>query len=99
RIVRGGADGSYGIEVAKLAGVPNSVVKRAKVILQDLEQQGLEQKPQHDIYVPRQEDFQISIASRKNDEIIENLKQLDVNTLTPIEALTVLYDLVKQANG
>ncbi|NCC87391.1 MAG: DNA mismatch repair protein MutS [Clostridia bacterium] len=99
RIVRGGADGSYGIEVAKLAGVPNSVVKRAKVILQDLEQQGLVQKPQNDIYAPQQEDFQISIASRKNDEIIENLKQLDVNTLTPIEALTVLYDLVKQANS
>lgn len=99
RIVRGGADGSYGIEVAKLAGVPNSVVKRAKVILQDLEQQGLVHKPQHDISTPQQEDFQISIASRKNDEIIENLKQLDVNTLTPIEALTVLYDLAKQANG
>jgi len=99
RIVRGGADGSYGIEVAKLAGVPNSVVKRAKVILQELEQQDGIEKPQQHILASQQEEFQLSIASGKNDEIIEKLKQLDVNTLTPIEALTVLYDLAKQANN
>lgn len=97
RIVRGGADGSYGIEVAKLAGVPNTVVKRARVILNDLESQGITPVLQTSTAEPQQ-DFQISMQSTKNDEIIEQLKNLDANTLTPIEALTFLHDLTNQLN-
>ncbi len=44
------------------------------------------------------DDLQLSLESRRNDEIIERLKQLDVNTLTPIEALTLLHDLTKKIN-
>lgn len=96
RIVPGCADGSYGIEVAKLAGVPNSVVERAKVVLNELETQGV----QRVVTVSRnEEESQISFGSSTANEIVEKLKKLDVNTLTPIEAMTVLYELAKQANN
>ena len=95
RIARGGADGSYGIEVAKLAGVPNSVVTRAKAALKELEEQGTvtivrEQKRDED-------DMQISFAGNAGNELIEKLKRIDVNTLTPIEALQTLYQLKQEA--
>ncbi len=96
RIIPGCADGSYGIEVAKLAGVPNSVVERAKVVLNELETEGV----QRIVTVSaNNEESQISFGSSNANEIVEKLKNLDVNTLTPIEAMTVLYDLAKQANG
>ena len=95
RIARGGADGSYGIEVAKLAGVPNSVVTRAKAILKEMEEQGVvtvirETKPE-------QESMQMSFASHAGSELMEKLKRIDVNTLTPIEALQTLYQLKQEA--
>ncbi len=97
RIVRGGADGSYGIEVAKLAGVPNTVVNRAKEILTELESQDgvtvirkvVEKEP---------EDMQMSFGSAQSNEIVDKLKMLDVNTLTPIEALQKLYELKLDAD-
>lgn len=96
RIVPGCADGSYGIEVAKLAGVPGSVVERAKVVLNELETEGV----QRIVTVSRnEEESQISFGSSAANEIVEKLKKLDVNTLTPIEAMTVLYELAKQANN
>ena len=97
RIVAGCADGSYGIEVAKLAGVPNSVVERAKVVLKELEGEGLktpvrvESEPEYQM--------QMSFGSTNADDIIEKLRNIDVNTLTPIEAMGVLYELAKQANN
>ena len=95
RIISGCADGSYGIEVAKLAGVPNSVVERAKVVLRELEGEGLRAP------VVRAEttepEMQISFGSSNADEILEKLKNIDVNTLTPIEAMSTLYELTKQA--
>ncbi len=98
RIVRGKADGSYGIEVAKLAGVPSSVVKRAREILEELEL--LDGKQQINFsdreLVPAAEEYvtQVSFANNSSNEIIEELKTIDVNTLTPIEALSKLYELV-----
>ena len=97
RIVSGCADGSYGIEVAKLAGVPNSVVERAKVVLKELEGEGLK-APVHHAELSEQE-LQISFGSSNANDIVEKLKNLDVNTLTPIEAMSVLYDLTKQAKN
>ena len=97
RIVSGCADGSYGIEVAKLAGVPSSVVERAKVVLKELEGEGLkvpvrvESEPQYEM--------QMSFGSSNANDIVEKLKKIDVNTLTPIEAMSVLYELAKQANN
>lgn len=98
RIVRGAADGSYGIEVAKLSGVPQSVVNRAKVILKGMEENS-------EIAVPKSlagkvhceedaaEGMQIGLFANANNAVIDELKELDVNTLTPIEALTKLYEL------
>ena len=96
RIVRGGADGSYGIEVAKLAGVPNTVVNRAKDILKELEEKGA-------VTVIRtveknDDDMQISFASNEGNEIVDELKTIDINTLTPIEALQKLYELKNRAD-
>ena len=96
RIVSGCADGSYGIEVAKLAGVPNSVVERAKVVLHELETEGVTRV----VTVAKDDDSeQISFGSSAADVIVETLRNLDVNTLTPIEAMSVLYDLTKQAKN
>ena len=97
RIIAGCADGSYGIEVAKLAGVPSSVVERAKVVLKELEGEGLK-APERKIEADEPE-MQISFGNSNANDIVEKLKKLDVNTLTPIEAMTVLYDLAKQANN
>ncbi len=98
RIVRGCADGSYGIDVAKLAGVPDSVVKRARQVLSQLESD--EPKPAS---APNyfnsvdDNDMQLSFASNAGGEIVDELKTLDINTLTPIEAMSVLYKFVQKA--
>ena len=95
RIVRGGADDSYGIEVAKLAGVPNDVVVRAKNILKSLEAEGA--VPVKSAVVTEDYQPQMSFASNTSDEITQRLKTLDVNTLTPIEAMQTLYELADKA--
>lgn len=98
RIVRGGADESFGIEVAKLAGVPNTVVKRAKVILKELEKNKpqIEFKAETEV-VEEEQEIQYNFAINGKNEIIEILKTIDVNTLTPIEAMQTLYDLKKKS--
>jgi DNA mismatch repair protein MutS len=100
RIVRGGADQSFGIEVAKLAGVPDSVVKRAKVILKELEKNSvpIEFKAEDSIIEEDEQDIQYNFTTNGKNEIIEVLKAIDVNTLTPIEAMQTLYDLNKKAH-
>ena len=97
RIVAGCADGSYGIEVAKLAGVPVSVVERAKVVLKELEGEGL--KTPSRIESEPEYEMQMSFGSSNANDIVEKLKNIDVNTLTPIEAMGILYELAKQANN
>ena len=90
RIVPGGADDSYGIEVAKLAGVPNSIINRAKQILSDLESGRAEtvvQKTDPD------EDAQLSLLGVAQSPVIDKIKNVDLNTLTPIEAMNLLYEL------
>ena len=98
RIVKGGADESFGIEVAKLAGVPDSVVRRAKVILKELEQNKIDiEFKAEDAVVEEEEDIQYNFSANGKNEILEILKATDVNTLTPIEAMQTLYDLKKKA--
>ena len=99
RIVRGGADGSYGIDVAKLAGVPDTVVRRAKVILKALEENDTVRTPKSTAPAPVDEEhaLQTSLAGNAAQEIADELKVLDVNTLTPIEAMTKLYELAARA--
>ncbi len=99
RIVRGAADGSYGIEVAKLAGIPNSVVSRARQILAELEAINPEHKSlmKNVTVEEEEEELQISLKSTFDDEIIDTIKNIDINTLTPLEALTTLHELVTKA--
>lgn len=99
RIVKGPADGSYGVEVAKLAGVPKVVVENAKKILATLESQVPVNVSQNiaTSVVSDEDDLQLSFTSGGKDILIEKLKNIDVNTLTPIEAMTVLFELQKDA--
>ena len=100
RIIRGPADDSYGIEVAKLAGVPDTVVARAKEILGQIESGGMElPSPVHTEDRFESDDGQLSLMPAAGNELIERLKGLDANTLTPIEALQTLYELTKEAQG
>ncbi len=97
RIVKGPADGSYGIEVAKLSGIPSSVVSRARVILKDLEAGEEVAAPKGRVQVKDDNDsMQMGLFSGVNNELIDEIRNLDVNTLTPIEALQKLYDIKKR---
>ena len=94
RIVRGGADDSYGIEVAKLGGIPEDVIKRAKQILKKTENEGLvtyKTAPDPDMQLP--------LEMQGAQDILHELQILDVNTLTPIEAMQILFDLVNRAKS
>ncbi|MBQ4104574.1 MAG: DNA mismatch repair protein MutS [Clostridia bacterium] len=102
RIVKGAADGSYGVEVAKLAGIPKTVVENAKVILKSLEEQqrvNLGSAPKEKIHEEEPEEMQLSFSSSGKESFIEKVKNIDVNTLTPIEALTKLFELQKEAEN
>ena len=105
KIVKGGADKSYGIQVAKLAGVPDSVLKRAKEIVNELSENDLTTKAKSLLQGAEEEDMgQISLFDfsdsfkaqqqvNKNDEIIEEIEKIDLSRMTPIEALNTLYQL------
>ena len=93
RIVSGGADQSYGIEVAKLAGIPDSVVKRARQVLRQLESG----KPEATKRKAEVEQTAISFTPPGEAEAIFRLKNLDVNNLTPMQAFQILCDLVELA--
>ena len=99
RIVKGSADGSYGIEAAKLAGVPNAVVQRARVILQQLEEANPHVKPTVHLSAQKNDEapLQLSLRGSLDDEILDTLKNIDTDTLTPLEALTMLHKLVLQS--
>ena len=89
KIVAGPADDSYGIEVARLAGVPGEITKRAKEILAELE--GKRSAKPAKTQTPAQEEANLSFADTAADEIKEALRKTDINTLTPIEALNLIY--------
>ena len=98
RIVKGGADQSFGIEVAKLAGLPQSVIKRAKVILKELESNKIEIEFKSDEALIEEDetDIQYNFRTNSTDDILELIKTVDINTLTPIEAMQTLYNLKKK---
>ena len=99
RIVRGGADDSYGIEVAKLAGVPNRIITRAKEILAELDAGKDVSMPKRlaALHKEQEETGQIALTPPNEAEVMEKLKTLDVNTLTPIECMNTLFELSKLA--
>lgn len=94
RIVRGGADDSYGIEVAKLGGIPDEVIKRAKQILKKTEEEGIVTYKT----VP-DPDMQLPLEMQGAQDILRELQSIDVNTLTPIEAMQILFDIVSKAKA
>ena len=87
KIIPGGADRSYGIEVAKLAGLPDDLVRRARKILRELEEEA--GKPHA---LPESED-QVSFAAISESEVIDRLKRAQVDTMSPLEAMNLLYEL------
>ncbi|MBR1812039.1 MAG: DNA mismatch repair protein MutS [Clostridia bacterium] len=99
KIVPGGADGSYGIEVAKLAGIPAKVVARARTVLAELEAGGGAPVVVRQARPAAADEMQISMTAGIGNEIMDELKRTDLNTLTPIEALTMLYRLKKLAES
>ena len=91
KIVPGGADRSYGIEVAKLAGLPDAVVSRARKILRQLEEES--GRP---AAAPAPREDQVSFAAVAEGEVIDRLRRTQVDSLTPLEALQLLYELKKK---
>lgn len=107
KIVKGGADKSYGIQVAKLAGVPESVIERAKEIVEELSDEDIttrvseiaakEQAPKKHHKTQKYDEVDIAQISLfdtvKDDDVVEELKNLDLGNLTPIDALNTIYRL------
>ena len=90
KIVPGATDDSYGIEVAKLAGLPNTVLNRARQILAELETQD---RPVVHKAQAQEADDQISMMDLRSQQVCDALQRLSVETLTPIEAMNELYKL------
>ena len=91
KIVPGATDDSYGIEVAKLAGIPNPVISRAREILKDLETEGSVTAPP----ATKEPEDQVSMLDLTGQRIVSALSGISVETLTPIEAMNELYKLKK----
>ena len=94
KIVPGAADDSYGIEVAKLAGVPETVIRAARRYLGELESQGAAAAPHEK---PGADPGQVSFGDITGSAIAEKLRKAQLDVMTPIEALNLLYQLKKEA--
>ena len=104
KIVAGGADKSYGIQVARLAGVPENVLKRAKELVEQLvtsditsavrdmtkKEKNSEQKPHYDEVDMTQMSFFDTV---QDNSIVDEIKELDLSNLTPMDAMNILYSL------
>lgn len=96
RIIPGGVDESYGIEVSKLAGIPRWVIDRAYEVLSSLEDgQTVSEARVKTRAKPREESEQLYFIDEKAEAIKKRLRGADPNTLTPIEALNLIYELKK----
>ncbi|MGE5531986.1 MAG: DNA mismatch repair protein MutS [Bacteroidota bacterium] len=99
KIVEGGTDRSYGIQVARLAGLPAAVIERAKEVLRTIEQEDLAVAPTLQTAKKIAPTVQLQLFEAAPSPIIEKLKQVDVETLTPVEALLLLKELADEATG
>lgn len=104
KIIKGGADKSYGIQVAKLAGVPDMIIGRAKEIVEQLSDNDITEKVQSiDVHVPSEKKLpkydevdltQMSLFDTvKDEDVLKELKELDLGNLTPLDAINTLYRL------
>jgi len=99
KIVRGSSDDSYGIEVAKLAGIPDNIIKRAREVLNELECGEMESKGIGEIperFVSEGDGVQTAMDFYTG-QIIDQLSEIDTNTITPIEAMNIMYQLCQKA--
>ena len=107
RIIRGGADRSYGIHVAKLAGLPAQVLKRAEVILESLEEQNPDTDDLNNRVMTAESTIKYAKPSIDTDgfsnlfthSVVDSLLAIDVNTMTPIEALNAIHQLQAEARN
>lgn len=95
RIVRGGTDDSYGIDVSRLAGIPEEIIVRAQQILKELEAGGVPEvrsgkKAKKE---PKEEPQQMLLVQKEDSEVIRRLKEIDVDKITPVQALVLLSEL------
>ena len=101
KIIRGGADGSYGIQVARLAGVPQPVIDRAKELLKELEDADISKHRSRRRKVPLDGQVELFFVNNNDEktgkEVLEELKTVDVSTITPLDAMNVLYRLQQKA--
>ena len=94
KIIRGGADKSYGIQVAKLAGVPEPVIARAKELVEELSEADISLKPKALPVEMSMESEQISLFDTvKDDDIITEIRDMDLGNMTPLDALNTIYRL------
>jgi DNA mismatch repair protein MutS len=107
KIERGGADQSYGIQVARLAGVPDKVIRRAKEILKNLEEheispQGLTASIRRKLSreIPQIDIFEVlADKAGENDPILNEIKELELNELSPMQAWQLLQDIQNRLLG
>jgi DNA mismatch repair protein MutS len=101
KIIRGGADGSYGIQVAKLAGIPNSIIYRAREILEKLEKADIAKlEKRYKKATPNIEGqldiFTVNGLSDKEKGVLQTIRDLELSSLTPLDALNVLYGIQQE---
>ena len=117
KVVKGGTDQSYGIQVARLAGLPHAVIERAQQILEILEQHNLSVESGSPNHPPRTspkmprprnrltrstlqgDELQLALFTPKTHPIVEELRQLDLNQLSPLDALNQIYQLKAKADN
>ena len=103
KIIRGGADRSYGVDVAVLAGVKKSVTRRAAEIVEALESEDHQEVADARVRtrVPERasQEGQMDFFALAENPVSTELKEIDLNVITPVEALTKLFDLQAKANN
>ena len=103
KIKRGGADHSYGVQVARLAGLPNKVIKRANVILKKLNAADIAKKTkklaEEAKEAAEESAMQMDMFNMQETQIIDEINKIDVMSLTPIQALQTLFDLQNKIKG
>jgi DNA mismatch repair protein MutS len=96
KVIPGGADKSYGIHVAQLAGLPKAVIHRAQEILKELEEERVDRRDTGKMKSTPSQSLQLSIFGGES-QVEEEIRSLDVDSMSPIEAINKLYELKKKA--
>ncbi len=102
KIIPGGADQSYGIQVARLAGLPDDLLKRARVIVNSLNENDIaavsDKISMHEKFEAKLKDIQAAKVSVYDNEILTTIKDMDITKITPLEAINMLYDFHEKVN-